>query len=122
MEVCHVPFVFMACQTHLLGFPPADHNVRKFLSSVESNPEISFSRACHFLKALFCTTTMTIKDLGTSRANRIEQFRAHMSKGQSMDKTGTERRDFYEKVILMAMEVRCTSLMSLILFEPLGLF
>jgi hypothetical protein len=45
-----------------------------------------------------------------------------MSKGQSMDKTGEERRKFYKDVILMAMAVRRTSLMSLILFELLGLF
>ena len=112
----------MACQTRLLGFPPAEDDVHEFLSSVESNPEISFSRARHILKALFCTTTTTIKDLGASRANRIEQFRAHMSKGQSIDKTGEERRKFYKDVILMATAVCRTSLMSLILFEPLGLF
>jgi hypothetical protein len=119
----------MTCQTRLLGFPPADHDVRDFLTSIDpNNPEmdqISFSRARHFLKALFCITERTIKELGggdgaCERENRAHQFRTYMSDGQSMASSGRQRKEFYQEVIGMAKTVRRSSLMSFNPFEPWG--
>jgi hypothetical protein len=122
----------MTCQTRLLGFPPADHDVRDFLTSIDSdNPEmdkISFSRARHFLKALFVITKRTIiEELGDGdgaceRENRIHQFRTYMSDEQSMDTSGSKRKSFYHDVINMAKTVRRTTLMSFNPFKPWGCF
>jgi hypothetical protein len=100
----------MAHQTRLLGFPPADGQVRDFLSGVGETPEgsakLAYSRACNFLLALFTKTKETITTLnGCNKAERIKEFREFMSDGQSMRHAGENRQRFYSDVITRARDV-----------------
>jgi hypothetical protein len=110
----------MACQTVPSGFPPPDNEVRDFLTTVENSSkdpyEASISRACHFLKALFRTTTATIdsfeeagctsiKGRVSTTANCVQKFWAFMSEGQSFRSSGPQRSKFYQAVVKMATEV-----------------
>jgi len=130
----------MAFQTCLLGFPPADDQVREFLTHYQlrinkNAAETANIRARRFLKALFLKTAACIANLDvSSRANRtrrrnhtsrkvdiIEKFREFMSEGQSMGTSGHKRREFYESVIVEA-KVRRACISLLILSNSPALF
>ncbi len=110
-EVCLSIFTFVALQTCLIGFPPADHTVRDFLTA--DNQRISHheavARVRHFLVTLFTNTADVLarKSMGSTKTDRITNFRAFMSKDQSMKSTGEGRRQFYEKVTDNCKVVRC---------------
>src|SRR6266702_3269351 len=58
-EVCHIFFTFVVRQTGPLGYPPADHAVRKFLADIDNDVDmdsLSYIRAQHFLNVLFRVT------------------------------------------------------------------
>ena len=97
--------------TRLLGFPPADVNVRVFLTEYESHdPEMqqkSYSRACHFLLSLFDRTKDLVVELGANnKKGRIVKFREYMSEEQTFAVVGDKRREFYDDVVKRAQKVR----------------
>lgn len=101
----------------MLGFPPADNQVRDFLTSTrcygdKDINESSNIRARCFLKALFRTTTMTIAELDDqftpTKESRVRKFREFMSEGQCMSSSGPKRINFYQAVVSAASEVRRT--------------
>ncbi len=110
-EVCLSIFTFMALQTCLIGFPPADHTVCDFLTV--DNQQISHHEAVahirHFLVTLFTNTVDVLarKSMGSTKTDRITNFQAFMSKDQSMKSTGEGRHQFYEKVTNNCKVVRC---------------
>jgi hypothetical protein len=88
----------MTHQARLLGFPPADGEVRDFLLSVTDALEVSadsaYSRACNLFLALFNKTEETIASFnGRTKAERIKEFRTFMSDGQSMRVAGETGKD-----------------------------
>ena len=97
--------------THLLGFPPADVNVRVFLMEYKRHdPEMqqkSYSRACHFLLSLFDRTKDLVVELGANnKKDRIVKFREYMSEKQTFAVVGDKRREFYDDVVKRAQKVR----------------
>ncbi|KAH9173206.1 hypothetical protein EDB89DRAFT_2068954 [Lactarius sanguifluus] len=86
------------------GFPPPDSNVRNFLTS-DSQPQAPHQTAAshvrHFLLALFKNTASILAEesMGSTKADRISNFRAFMSRDQSMNSPGQERKQFYETVV-----------------------
>ncbi|KAH9051513.1 hypothetical protein EDB87DRAFT_1541276, partial [Lactarius vividus] len=103
------------------GYPPADEEVREFLTSNreyqdKNRSESSYMRACCFLKALFYVTVETTTKIdahytpsegGTKRMYQIKRFRQIMSEGQSMDSSRPKRVEFYHDVVSKASgEVR----------------
>lgn len=107
----------------VFGFPPPDHDVRNFLLSpnnVSSQgtakdnnvQDESFSRVCHFLKALFIVTAETISEFDAIYEESCTKFRLFMSEGQCMKSSGPKRSNFYYKVVEMAKKVRHESFFS----------
>ena len=72
----------------------------------------------HFLLALFEQAAETVKCMGSTKSDRIRNFRYFMSKDQSMDSTGENRKGFYDKVLSRARKVRRRLLIH---FIPLNL-
>ena len=104
---------FMVRYTRLLGFPPPDVAVRKFLTDFDSNDkemqQKSYSRACHFLISLFVRAKDTIAalaSLGDDENDRILKFRAFMSEEQKFGDVGEKRKNFYAGVVSQAQKVR----------------
>ncbi len=93
-------FPVMACQTHLLGFPPPDNQVRDFLSGPA---DTAFDRACNFLLTLFgkCKEAVAKFDC-RDKAERVQEFRRFMSEGQSMRYVGGNRQMFFNDVVEQA--------------------
>ena len=139
-KVRHVYFTSTTYQTHLLGFPPPDDEVRDFLTSnqcydEEEIKDSSYIRARRFLKALFETTVTTLADLGvpdevdrtpseggaSDRANVMTAFRIFMSEGQIMGSSGPKRRKYYHNVVSAASQVDPIFL-SVFCFDSLALF
>ncbi|KAH8991830.1 hypothetical protein EDB83DRAFT_2534946 [Lactarius deliciosus] len=105
------------------GFPPADDEVREFLTNNQEYQgrnisESSYMRAHYFLKALFCVTVETIAKLdapsegGAKRTYHIDKFRIFMSYGQSMGSSGIQRVNFYHEVVDKAKEDILSDIMS----------
>ncbi|KAH9063738.1 hypothetical protein EDB83DRAFT_801916 [Lactarius deliciosus] len=108
------------------GFPPADDEVREFLTSNQvyqgkSKSESSYMRMQYFLKALFCVTAETITKLdvdyipsegSAKRTYHIDKFRIFMSYGQSMGSSGIQRVNFYHEVVDKAKEGILSDTMS----------
>jgi hypothetical protein len=95
---------------HISGFPPTDKDVFDFLTGFDlSNSEmhtLSYHRACHFLKALFDETAKTIVGFNKpSKAERIREFRKHMSEGQRWGCSGEKRLEFFGTVVADASNV-----------------
>ena len=111
IEVRPITSSSMAYQTCLIGYPPADHEVRNFLTKDTRVISHSFavSLVQHFLLALFNKAKMvlTSREMGRTKLDRIQNFRAYMSKDQSMDSTGKNRNEFYDGVIAQARQARC---------------
>ncbi|KAH8991465.1 hypothetical protein EDB86DRAFT_1606671 [Lactarius hatsudake] len=86
------------------GFPPPDSDVRNFLTSgnqPQPPHQMAASRVRHFLLALFKNTASILaeENMGNTKADRISNFRAFMSRDQSMNSPGQERKQFYETVV-----------------------
>ena len=137
----HVYLTSTTYQTHLLGFPPPDDEVRNFLTSNQcyDDKEIkdsSYIQACRFLRALFETTVKTLEDMDvpgeadrtpsegstSDRANLIIAFRNFMSEGQIMDSTGPKRRKYYHTVVSAASQVHYNCIFLSVFFDSLALF
>ncbi|KAI0301698.1 hypothetical protein B0F90DRAFT_1667815 [Multifurca ochricompacta] len=86
------------------GYPPPDHELRRFLAlGGGDNADLAYSRACHFMLALFKETAILLNRLDApNRADRIHRFREYMSRGQDMTSTGKDRKSFYEGVVARA--------------------
>ena len=110
----------MLFRSQCIGFPPADHDVRDFLTVNDSRVTVH-ARVCAFLEALFDETAKLV--LGQSgvmpkpRAlaglylcedpqQLAEKFREYMNDGVSMVSHGDFRRSFYKTVVRRAKEVR----------------
>ncbi|KAF8324798.1 hypothetical protein F5887DRAFT_1022029 [Amanita rubescens] len=86
------------------GYPPADHEVRVFLTAGGTEVQ-SYLRALYFIDALFQHTDQTLKKefdspLGMEEVAR--QFRIRMTRGQTMNEHNEFRRQFYREVIEIA--------------------
>ncbi|KAI0301711.1 hypothetical protein B0F90DRAFT_1816914 [Multifurca ochricompacta] len=86
------------------GYPPPDHELRRFLALGDGdNADLAYSRACHFMLALFEETEILLNKFNApNRADRIYRFREYMSRGQDMTSTGKDRKSFYEGVVARA--------------------
>ena len=86
------------------GYPPADHEVRDFLTKKGTEGE-SYRRACCFIDALFEHTDFTLKQEFDSQQG-IEEvtftFRKRMTDGQTMKNHNEFRRQFYQQVVRIA--------------------
>src|SRR5258708_25317217 len=109
----------MIQQTCLIGYPPADDNVRSYLTEPRS-PQSALVLIQHFLLALFNETKEILKGegMGLTASERIVKFREYMSKGQTIGSPGTNRVDFYDRVITDARPVTCSFFISFILSKP----
>jgi hypothetical protein len=111
----------MAHQTCLIGYPPADHQVRQFLTRGGPDEKIShllaISLVRRFLVALFNKTAEALN--GATKQLRIQNFRNFMSENQTMDSAGRKRLEFYDSVIAQAQGVRCRFVIPFILSDPL---
>jgi len=121
IEVRSIPFSFMAHQTCVIGYPPADHTVRQFLTGGgrKISDILAMSLIHHFLLALFEETAKTVTKMGSTKSDRIRNFRYFMSEGQSMDSTGKNRNKFYDEVITRAQQVRRGLFIHFIPLNPL---
>jgi hypothetical protein len=94
------------CTRTLPGYPPADHEVRNFLTTKGTEDE-SYRRACCFIDALFQHTNHTLESEFDSQRG-IEQvareFRILMTAGQTMKEHNEFRRLFYQQVVRIAEE------------------
>jgi len=88
------------------GYPPADHEVRDFLTMKGTEDE-SYLRACCFIDALFQQTDYTLENKFDPQLG-IEEvacgFRILMTEGQTMKKHNMFRRQFYQQVVQIAKE------------------
>ncbi|KAI9452701.1 hypothetical protein BJY52DRAFT_1225998 [Lactarius psammicola] len=80
------------CASTDQGYPPADAQVRHFLtdSQVVSHSSVT-SLLQYFLLALFIKTKEILRDMGRTKSDRIRKFRAYMTA-------------FYDSVILLAQQ------------------
>jgi hypothetical protein len=87
------------------GYPPADHEVRNFLTAGGSQTTV-YQRMCAFLEALFEHTTHIITtQFSHCRLDDLaSQFREAMTEGQTFRFTNDFRRNFYDDVIEKAEE------------------
>ncbi|KAF8339317.1 hypothetical protein F5887DRAFT_1232790 [Amanita rubescens] len=86
------------------GYPPADHEVRDFLTMKGTEAE-SYRRACHFIDALFQHTNYTLENEFDPQLGIEEvacEFRMRMTEGQTMKWHNEFRRQFYQQVIQIA--------------------
>ena len=107
MKVRSILFSIMANQTCFIGYPPADHTVRQFLTGGgrKISDTLAMSLIHHFLLALFKVATKTVANMGSTKSDRIRNFWHFMSEGQSMNSTGESRNKFYDEVIAQAQQV-----------------
>lgn len=85
----------------LLAFPPPDDSIHSLLTKRDSYENVYF-RSLHFLTALLEKTTKVItEDLkeADSRIMRITKFRDFMADGQTLERAGEKRRNFYEEIV-----------------------
>ena len=88
------------------GYPPADHEVRNFLTAKCTEDE-SYRRACCFIDALFQHTDHTLESEFDSRwgiEKVAREFRIRMTAGQTMKEHNEFRRRFYQQVVRIAEE------------------
>jgi hypothetical protein len=102
-----------------LGYPPADHDVRNYLTAEDSSSVTVYLRCCAFLAALFCETALVLAsdpdavekpvDLPPINLNAsvAGQFRAYMTAGTTMNAHGTFRKEFYRRVVNRAEREVC---------------
>src|SRR5258707_11856043 len=89
----------------LSGFPPADDEVRNFLTADGSQVD-AYGRVCAFLEALFEHTAATIREEfgDADDAELPSQFRTGMTEGQTFQKPNSFRKAFYREVIQNAIK------------------
>ena len=94
------------CTRIFPGYPPADHEVRNFLTTKGTEDE-SYRRACCFIDALFQHNDHTLKMELDSRwgIQKVAcEFRILMTAGQTMKEHNEFRRRFYQRVVRIAEE------------------
>ncbi len=84
----------------LSGFPPADDDVRNFLTAVGSQVD-AYDRVCAFLDALFEHTAATIREEfgDVDDAELPSRFRTRMTEGQTFQNPNPFQKAFYREVI-----------------------
>jgi hypothetical protein len=84
----------------LSGFPPADDDVRNFLTADGSQVD-AYDRVCAFLEALFEHTAATIREEfgNVDDAELPSRFRTRMTEGQTFQNPNSFRKTFYGEVI-----------------------
>jgi len=88
------------------GYPPADHEVRIFLTKQDTEAE-SYRRACCFIGALFQHTDHTLErefDSQWGIEKVAHEFRNRMTTGQTMREHNKFRRRFYHRVVRIAQK------------------
>ena len=111
---------FLKAFCDVLGYPPADHDVRNYLCAEHLDSSVVYHRACAFLTALFdeiasvlrCDHDVVAKpeelspiDLDEDVAYLAAQFRAYMNAGTTMTAHGRFWNEFYAKVVDRAQNV-----------------
>lgn len=86
-----------------LGYPPADHEARGFLTADDSRKHVSL-RMRAFMEALFEHTAEVIRKEfpGADYEELAMGFRSKMTKGQTFQSVNPFRRKFYHDVVLKA--------------------
>jgi hypothetical protein len=84
----------------LSEYPPADHSVQDYLTSVGSK-DVAYDGACAFLEALFKHTTDTLRfhDHSLEYFEFAREFRSYMTDGQKMTEHNQFREHLYEKLL-----------------------
>ena len=88
------------------GYPPADHEVRDFLTMKGTEVE-SYRRAYCFIDALFQHTRHTLEvkfDSSWEIEKVAHEFRILMTAGQTMRGHNEFRIRFYQQVVQIAVE------------------
>ena len=90
----------------LLGFSPADDDVRNFLTTDGSQVD-AYDRVCAFLEALFEHTATTIREEfgDVDDAELPSRFRTRMTEGQTFQNPNSFRKAFYREVIQNANKI-----------------
>lgn len=90
----------------LSGFPPADDDVRNFLTADGSQVD-AYDHVCAFLEALFEHTATTIREEfgDVDDAELPSRFRTRMTKGQTFQNPNSFRKAFYREVIQNANKI-----------------
>jgi hypothetical protein len=84
-----------------VGFPPADHAVRDFLSKASTQAE-AYKRASTFLEVLFDHTTTIVEDncrYAMDLGEIAQTFRELLTKGQKMQRHNHFREAFYGGIL-----------------------
>jgi hypothetical protein len=88
------------------GYPPADHQVRNFLTRKCTEAE-AYRRTSCFIDALFQHTHHTLESEFDSKwgiGKVTSEFRIRMTAGQTVKEPNEFRRGFYQQVVLIAEE------------------
>ena len=86
------------------GYPPADHEVRNFLTGEGTEAE-SYRRAYCFIDALFQHTDHMLEkefDSHWGIEEMAREFRILMTRGQTMRERSEFRKQFYQQVVRIA--------------------
>jgi hypothetical protein len=110
---------------YALGFPAADVDVRTFLTVDETEKNNILRRSHAFLFALFTTVKVYLQNIDQHISQHVyglppeqypqtiaQKFRLLMTAGQTFNKQGDKRREFYSAVVRAANEVLVISWMS----------
>ena len=89
------------------GYPPADHNVRDYLTGSKSRDE-AYNDSCCLFESLFKHTLNVLLHFDDSLGyvELARAFRVAMTEGQKTTGHNYFRRNFYLKVIQMAKELK----------------
>ena len=97
------PFLFAGKFIVIPGYPPADHDLRDFLTADLSRFKV-YDRVCAFLEALFDNTAEIIEDefYNVDPEDLASEFRRKMTEGQTYRSVNDFRKTFYDNVIMKA--------------------
>jgi hypothetical protein len=104
-----LPFLVLTYIYYLLitAYPPCDHNVRNYLTDIFDNEVSALTRPLVFLQALFKETFYKLESYKAGTPEEIaRQWYDWMKEGSTVDKVGTNRSLFYDRVIEKAKAVR----------------
>ncbi|KAG7089224.1 hypothetical protein E1B28_010925 [Marasmius oreades] len=87
-------------------YPPIDHQVRDFLTKNFTNDLGALTRPLVFLQALFNKTVTELESYTTEEPQKIaRKWYNWMKEGSTVDGVGTNRTDFYDRVVQEARKL-----------------
>jgi hypothetical protein len=101
------------------AYPPADHNVRDYLTGSKSRDE-AYDHSCALFESLFTHTLKILLHFDNSLGyvELARAFRVAMTEGQKATGHNDFRRNFYLKVIQMAKELKVQRVRCIQIYLP----